>query len=123
MFELKKRFSFDAAHMLPLHGGKCRNLHGHTYTLTLHLRSSSLVSDGPSQGMVLDFEEIERVANPMIKEFLDHRYLNDSLNLFSPTAEAIAKWIYDHLKPSLPLLYKVTLSETQTASVEYCPNC
>ena len=41
MWTITKEFTFDASHRLPHHGGKCRNLHGHTY------RPTSLIAAGP----------------------------------------------------------------------------
>lgn len=122
MFELKKTFSFEAGHQLPYHQGKCSHPHGHSYVLHVHVRHPHLVADGPSKNMVTDFDDISRVVKPMIQSYLDHRWLNDTLNNDSPTAEFIAKWIFDHLYPLLPNLYAITIQETATGSVTYTPN-
>jgi 6-pyruvoyltetrahydropterin/6-carboxytetrahydropterin synthase len=121
MFELQKSYRFEAGHVLPQHDGKCAHPHGHSYELTVHLRSDSLVKSGPKVNMVMDFQEINYIVKPMIDKFLDHCWLNDSLQCEFPTSEFIAKWIYDYLIPHLPFLYAVTLSETPTSRVIYQP--
>jgi len=121
MYTLKKTFTFEAGHALIHHDGKCKAPHGHSYKLTLILKGFCLISEGPKKNMVLDFGDVKAVANPMIKKYLDHQWLNDTLNTDSPTSEWICKWIYDHLKPSLPLLDSVYLQETHSSCVEYRP--
>jgi 6-pyruvoyltetrahydropterin/6-carboxytetrahydropterin synthase len=119
MYELEKTFRFEAGHTLPYHDGKCASLHGHSYSLTIILRSPTLVSSGPKQNMVADFNEISNVVKPMIEAYFDHHWLNDTLSLSSPTAEIIANWVFDFLKPKLPNLYKVVVAETDTARASY----
>lgn len=119
MFELEKIFRFEAGHVLKHHDGKCKDPHGHSYMLTVRLRSPTLIASGPKTNMVLDFGDVKSVVKPMIVEFLDHKWLNDTLKSDSPTAEYIAQWIYQHLKPHLPLLYSVTIHETVNSSATY----
>ena len=52
-------------------------------------------------------------------ERLDHNYLNEIEGLENPTSEIIAIWIWDRLKPSLPLLSKIVVGETCTAGCVY----
>ena len=119
MFELYKHFQFEAGHQLPNHKGKCRRPHGHSYKLTIKLRSSSLHSNGSNQNMVMDFADLSAIVEHMIDTYLDHHWLNDTLNCEAPTAEIIAQWIYRHLKPQLPQLIEVNLNETASAGVRY----
>lgn len=119
MFELEHSFQFEAGHMLAHHDGKCRNPHGHSYKLTVVIRSNDLISKGPKKNMVIDFSDIEAVVDPMIEKFLDHKWINDTLNSDSTTVEFIAKWIFEYLLPHLPGLYAVTLQETADAKVTY----
>lgn len=121
MFHIEKTFYFEAGHVLVHHDGKCAEPHGHSYVLTVHLRSEILHSDGPKKNMIIDFQDISSIVKPMIFEYLDHKWLNTSLENDSTTAEFIAKWIFDHLKPKLPYLFAVTLFETATSKVYYQP--
>ena len=119
MFELEKTFHFEAGHVLVHHKGKCSMPHGHSYILTIQVRSNSLEKSGPKTNMVMDFDDISSQVKPMIFEYLDHKWLNDSLQSDSPTAEFIAKWIYDHLEAKIPGLYAVSLNETASSKVVY----
>jgi len=101
------------------HDGQCRHPHGHSYVLTIHLKTMELNTCGPKKNMVQDFSDISRVVKPMVKELFDHKWLNDTLHTDSPTCEFIAQWIYRHLKPQLPNLNAITLHETPTSSVTY----
>jgi 6-pyruvoyltetrahydropterin/6-carboxytetrahydropterin synthase len=119
MFELEKTFHFEAGHSLAHHDGKCRNPHGHSYILIVHIRAKNLIASGPKTNMVIDFGDLGKIVNPMIVEYLDHRWLNDTLNSESATAEYIAKWIFDYLEPRLPGLSAITLWETASSKVTY----
>jgi len=105
--------------MLTHHSGKCRRPHGHTYTLEVTLRANELQPSGPSTNMVMDFKDISSLVKPMLEAFLDHHWLNDTLETDSPTVEFLAQWIYRHLKPQTPNLYSVTLYETPTSKARY----
>jgi len=119
MFELTKSFQFDAGHVLECHTGRCRRPHGHTYTLDITLRSKELQSSGPATNMVWDFHDVSSAVKPMIENFFDHQWLNDTLDTESPTVEFMARWIYLHLKSKIPELYCVTLHETPTSYARY----
>lgn len=91
MFTVVKKIEISGAHRLALpYASKCRDLHGHNWTVVIKCQSETL--DG--NGMVVDFSEIkEAVAK------LDHAYLNDVINEgrdgepLNPTAENIAFWL------------------------------
>lgn len=119
MYEIEKTFTFEAGHSLDHHDGKCRGPHGHSYILTIRLRSEILQPSGPKKNMVVDFGDISAIVKPMIEKFFDHRWLNQTLNSDSATVEFIAKWIFDYLKPSFPSLYAISLHETSTTKVTY----
>ena|ERR1700722_12021940 len=121
MFELEKTFHFEAGHCLVHHDGKCRQPHGHSYVLTVHLRREQLIATGPKRNMLMDFYDVSAVVKPMLEEYLDHHWLNETLGNDSTSAEFIAKWVYDYLKPKLPELFAVSLYETQSAKVIYRP--
>lgn len=113
---LVRQFTFEAAHRLPNapSGHKCRRLHGHSFSV-------ELVCEGeidPKTGWLLDFGEIKRLFSPLLEQ-LDHRYLNEVRGLENPTAENVARWIWQGLKPALPQLTQVNVAETCTARCEY----
>ncbi|WP_038172492.1 MULTISPECIES: 6-carboxytetrahydropterin synthase QueD [Vibrio] len=114
--ELYKEFMFEAAHHLPHvpEGHKCGRLHGHSFLVRLYVEGEV----DPHTGWVIDFSEI-KVAFKPIYDRLDHYYLNDIKGLENPTSEVLAKWIWNELKPSLPLLSKIEIKETCTAGCIY----
>jgi len=119
MFEIAKKFRFEAGHQLMHHDGQCSEPHGHSYQLIVTLRNDVLISSGPKKNMVLDFFDISDIVKPMIEKYLDHKWLNDTLESDSPTAEYIAKWIFDHLDSKIEGLYSISLFETETSKVIY----
>jgi 6-pyruvoyltetrahydropterin/6-carboxytetrahydropterin synthase len=67
--------------------------------------------------MVLDFAEIKKAFEPLLDQ-LDHHYLNEVAGLENPTSEHLARWIWDRLACSLPLV-RVVVRETCTSGVAY----
>jgi len=118
-----KEFRFEAAHKLPHHDGKCRRLHGHSWTGRVYVKGNKLIEDGSKQGMLLDFDDIKKYLQPILTDFLDHHYLNETTGLLNPTSEAIAKWVFEKLEASsLPGLYSVEIQETCTSGAQYIKN-
>lgn len=114
--EIWKKFSFEAAHLLPNvpDGHKCKRLHGHSYYVHIHVTGEP----DSEVGWIVDFAEIADAFQPLWEQ-LDHNYLNEIEGLENPTSEVIAMWIWDRLKPDLPLLSKVVVGETCTAGCIY----
>lgn len=133
-----KIFTFDSAHRLSDYNGKCFNLHGHTYKLEVTLEGNAL----DKLGMVIDFGVLKDKVNGVIDGFFDHKTIlkrSDPLNLklvsgceelagsfymtdYNPTAENMAKDIYNRLKLDFNgeiRVVKVKLYETPTSFVEY----
>ncbi len=111
-----KQFSFDSAHFLP-HvppEHKCREIHGHTYTLTVYVEGPL----HPVLGWVTDFTDLKNAVSPIVK-MVDHKMLNNIAGLENPTCELFAVWFWDKIKPNLPELKKIRLNETLTSGVEY----
>ncbi|BBI18322.1 6-carboxytetrahydropterin synthase QueD [Neochlamydia sp. S13] len=119
MYELEKIFCFEAAHFLNHHDGKCKSMHGHSYSLHVIIRKESLQKEGPKKNMVIDFQDLADLIQPMLKKYLDHQCLNETLQSDSTTVEFVCKWIYDYLKPMLPELYAITLYETASSKATY----
>jgi len=113
---LAKTFTFEAAHRLPNapEGNKCRRLHGHSFGIDVVVSGPV----DPHTGWVMDFAELKAVAGPIV-DALDHRHLNEIEGLENPTSEVLARWLWERLKPKLPLLSAVIVRETCTARCEY----
>ncbi len=114
--ELRKSFQFEAAHALPNvpQGHKCRRLHGHSFVV-------EIVVEGPMDpqfGWVMDYADIKAAFKPLWEQ-LDHHYLNEIPGMENPTSEVVAIWIWDRLKPLLPLLTEIVVAETCTAKCVY----
>lgn len=110
--EIFKEFSLEAAHWLPNvpEGHKCRRLHGHSFHIQVHVAGPL----DPQLGWVMDFADLKAAWKP-IHDALDHRCLNDIDGLTNPTSEILAAWIWQRLKPTLPILSKVVVQETCTS--------
>ncbi|CRZ20373.1 6-carboxytetrahydropterin synthase QueD [Kingella kingae] len=77
MFKTAKEFTFDMAHMLDGHDGKCQNLHGHTYILQVEI-SGNLHESGAKKGMVMDFADLKAVVKTHILDKMDHAFIYDT---------------------------------------------
>jgi 6-pyruvoyltetrahydropterin/6-carboxytetrahydropterin synthase len=107
-----RSFTFEAAHRLPDHPGRCRDLHGHGYRVVV-------VCDAgvdPASGLAIDFGDVKKVVRERAIDVLDHSYLNDRIAV--PSAENIAVWIWRQLEGSLPL-HEVRVHETADCFVTY----
>ncbi len=108
MMEIFKVFTFEAAHFLPFvpPEHKCRRLHGHTFRIEVHVAGPV----GAESGWVMDYAQISQSFGPLLQQ-LDHHFLNAIAGLDNPTSENLAHWIWSHLKPNLPELYKIVVQE------------
>ncbi len=106
-----RTFTFEAAHRLPWHPGKCRGLHGHSYRLEVTV-------SGPldEHGVVVDFDTLSDVVESAVIEQFDHRDLNEILE--NPTAELIAQRAWELLCASGLRPAALRLWETDDCSVE-----
>lgn len=114
--EIFKRFHIEAAHRLPNvpAGHKCARLHGHSFQVEIHVAGEP----DPETGWVMDFAELKRAFRPIFEQ-LDHHCLNEVAGLENPTSENLARWIWERLKPGLPLLSAVVVNETCTSGCSY----
>ncbi|MGY6771696.1 6-carboxytetrahydropterin synthase QueD [Gallibacterium sp. ZY190522] len=139
MLKVAKEFSFDMAHLLDGHDGKCQNLHGHTYKLQV-IVSGETENSGAKKGMVIDFADLKKVVNDLIISPMDHAFIYDQssereikiaqllqqLNSktfalpMRSTAENLAQFIFQRLKENVGFhLHSVRLWETPTSFAEY----
>ena len=110
---VRRIFDFEAAHLLPHHPGKCRDLHGHSYRLVVTV-------DRPldaGTGLAIDFSDLKTVVRLEVVDGLDHKYLNELIE--NPTAEHVAIWIWNRLVEAVPGLVEIELRETRDCSVVY----
>jgi 6-pyruvoyltetrahydropterin/6-carboxytetrahydropterin synthase len=114
--EIFKRFTLEAAHRLPNvpAGHKCARLHGHSFQVELRVSGEP----GSECGWVMDFADLKAAFAP-IHARLDHHYLNDIEGLENPTSERLAAWIWEQLKPAVPLLSEIVVHETCTSGCRY----
>jgi 6-pyruvoyltetrahydropterin/6-carboxytetrahydropterin synthase len=114
--EIYKVFKFDAAHRLSNvpSGHKCAQLHGHSFRVEIHVRGKV----DSHTGWVMDFADIAAACQPIIDQ-LDHKYLNDIAGLANPTSENLAKWIWQHLQPTLVQLSRIVVQESPESGCIY----
>jgi len=134
MYSVTKIIHFCYGHRLLHYQGKCRYLHGHNGKVEIELSSERL----DQRGMVRDFEEIKRTIQRWIDETLDHTMLlrkDDPIakllrtrkeRLFlmetNPTAESIAKLIFDYAKRARFPVTAVRFWETPHSFAVYKPS-
>ena len=133
MFQVTKEIRFCYGHRLLQYEGKCRHLHGHNGRAVITLAAARL----DDLGMVMDFSHIKKVVGGWIDAQLDHRMwlrkddpvlaelkrLNEPVFVLdiNPTAENIAKLIYDFTaSQGFPVL-EVCLWETDDSYAVYRP--
>lgn len=88
MYYVSKKMEISAAHRLNLdYESACRNWHGHGWLVVVYCRASKLNHNG----MVVDFKTVKNE----IHGTFDHNCVNDIMGDLNPTAENMAKWIFD----------------------------
>ena len=131
MFQVTREIRFCYGHRLLNYDGKCRHLHGHNGRAVITLETTTL----DPLGMVVDFSKIKRSVGGWIDENLDHRMLlhkddpilpelrrqNEPVHLLdvNPTAENIAKLIFDFTKAQGFPVTQVVLWETEDSFATY----
>jgi 6-pyruvoyltetrahydropterin/6-carboxytetrahydropterin synthase len=131
MFRVTREIHFCYGHRLLNYDGKCRHLHGHNGRAVITLEGPSL----DERGMVMDFSDLKRTVGEWIDNTLDHTMLlrNDDPVLpalqqrgervhvldVNPTAENIAKLIFDYAKSQGFRVIEVKLWETENCFATY----
>lgn len=119
MYYLKVASCFDAAHFLPNYSGACGDMHGHHWTVIVTWKFSEELN---KQGIALDLKALKCQLREILKDF-DHQLLNKTL--LRPTAENLAKYIFDLLARQYlyeaNFLQAVEIEETPGCSVAYVP--
>ena len=90
-----KEFRFEAAHALKGYDGPCRNIHGHSYELSVTVTGIPETDTSSTKlGMVMDFGDLKRLVKREIIDQYDHALiLNDSASkdLVLPQTEPFTK--------------------------------
>ena len=131
MFRVTKEIDFCYGHRLLNYDGKCKHLHGHNGKAVIVLEGTQL----DHRGMVVDFSDIKKQVAGWIDANLDHRMIlheadpivpilqdmGEPMFLVSenPTAESIAKLIYDFAKSHRLPVKEVSLWETFNSYATY----
>ena len=113
---LIRKYQIEAAHRLPKLPAehKCHRLHGHSFRIEVVVRGEI----DPELGWMMDYAEIDEIFAPVFDR-LDHHYLNEIPGLENPTSEILASWIHAEIRPRLPGLAEIRISETCQESCIY----
>jgi len=131
MYSITKEIHFCYGHRLMHHPGKCKNLHGHSVRAAITVASDRL----DEQGMVCDFADIKERISGYIDRELDHNLLlhkddpiiasligaGERFTAFDahPTAEFLARLLYEEARRTGLPVTRVTLWETDSAYASY----
>ncbi len=110
---LDVEFWFAAAHRLPRYDGPCFRMHGHNYRMFVTVEGETDLRSG----MIADFGAIKATVQERVLSKIDHQNLNEILE--NPTAENIARWVFEALEPKLAGLREVRLYELPDCCVTY----
>ena len=73
MIRITKQFTFETAHALYGYDGKCRNVHGHSYKLSVTVIGQPITDPNHVKyGMVIDFSDLKKIVNQEIVDQFDH---------------------------------------------------
>jgi 6-pyruvoyltetrahydropterin/6-carboxytetrahydropterin synthase len=139
---ITKQFSFETGHALYGYDGKCRNVHGHSYKLSVTVTGKP-ISDNTNvkYGMVIDFSDLKKIVKTEIVDVFDHatvfnkntphielakelerRGHNVLLVDYQPTSEMMVIDFAKKIKKLLPKtiqLHSLKLQETETSFAEW----
>lgn len=101
---ITKEFRFEMAHSLPNHHGLCKNIHGHSYTLSVTI----IGEPNPSQtdadaGMVMDFGDLKSIVREAVVNVFDH-----ALVIHQDLANSLIKELKDNFDKVIPVDYQPT---------------
>ena len=137
MYTLISEASFDSAHFLAQYEGKCRNIHGHRWTIKVEIYGEDLQENGSCRGMLVDFGDLKKYLKELA-DYYDHALIIEkdsmrelTLNVlkgdgfriieveFRPTAENFAKYFYNCFKNKGFLVKNIFVYETPNNCATY----
>ena len=139
---ITKQFNFETGHALYGYDGKCKNLHGHSYKLSVTVIGTPITDmANPKFGMVIDFTELKRIVTEEIINKFDHAtifnkntphvklaqtLLDEGHNVllvdYQPTTECMVNDFATKIKERLPInlkLHSLKLQETDSSHAEW----
>ena len=143
LIRITKKFSFETGHALYGYDGKCRNVHGHSYKLSVTVIGEPVTDPSHVKyGMVIDFTDLKKIVKEEIVDVFDHatvfnkntphvelaKELGDRghsvlLVDYQPTSEMMVLDFAQKIKTRLPKqtkLFSLKLQETETSYAEWC---
>jgi len=109
-----KIFKFEMAHQLgSCYSSECLQIHGHSYKLEV-----SFAGPLNKDGMVMDFKELKEIVQPIVDR-LDHNFLTTENYGCNPTAENMARNIFNEIREKCTLITCIRLWETDTCFVDF----
>ncbi|MGN0396273.1 MAG: 6-carboxytetrahydropterin synthase QueD [Coprococcus sp.] len=137
MYKLKTKSDFDSAHFLSDYNGKCKNIHGHRWTVEVEAGGEELATDSQNRGMVVDFSDLKKDLNDITQEF-DHSLIIEKGTLkektmealneegfriielpFRPTAENFSRYFFERMKKRDYKIIAVSVYETPNNVASY----
>jgi 6-pyruvoyltetrahydropterin/6-carboxytetrahydropterin synthase len=142
IIRITKQFSFETGHALYGYDGKCRNVHGHSYKLSVTVIGTPITdTNNVKYGMVIDFSDLKKIVKEEVVDVFDHatvfnkntphvelaKELSDRghdviLADYQPTSENMVIDFAAKIKARLPetiKLYALKLQETETSYAEW----
>jgi 6-pyruvoyltetrahydropterin/6-carboxytetrahydropterin synthase len=139
---ITKQFSFETGHALYGYDGKCKNVHGHSYKLSVTVIGAPIDDrNHVKYGMVIDFTDLKKIVKEEIVDLFDHATVfNETtphialanelksrghhviLVNYQPTSENMVIDFADKIKKRLPAgisLHSLKLQETETSFAEW----
>lgn len=139
---ITKQFSFETGHALYGYDGKCKNVHGHSYKLSVTVIGSPINDpNNAKHGMVIDFSDLKKIVKEDIVDVFDHatvfnkntphvelakelqdRGHNVLLVNYQPTSEMMVIDFAQKIKSRLPEgidLHTLRLQETDSSYAEW----
>ncbi len=137
MYRLITETEFDSAHFLKGYPGKCANIHGHRWRVICEIQGESLQHEGAERGMLVDFSTLKS-ALKTLADSLDHQLIYEAGALkpgtlaalaeegftllalpFTPTAENMARHIFDAMRKQGFPVSSLTVYETPNNAAVY----
>lgn len=139
---ITKQFTFETGHALYGYDGKCRNVHGHSYKLSVTVIGIPIQDTSHVKlGMVIDFGDLKKIVKEEIVNEFDHATIFNKntphvelaqelatrghkviLADYQPTSENMVIDFAAKIKARLPNsieLYSLKLQETETSFAEW----